>query len=88
MKKLILFAAAAVLLWGCAFADPLPLLEDLTGEITIYYNGTDSADGSFTYSYRYPAADPEHPDAAIVNSFFEYEVSDTISFRAPMDAEN
>ena len=88
MKKLILLSIAMVLLCGSAIADPLPMTEDLTGEITIYYNGTDSADGSFTYSYRYPAADPEHPDAAIVNSFFEYEVSDTIGFRAPMDAEN
>ena len=79
---------ACLVLGAAACAEPLPLAEDLADEIVIPYDEADPAAGRFLYSYRYPAVDPSHPDAAIVNTFFEYEVSDTVNFRAPMDAEN
>lgn len=87
-KQWICCLLAFLFLGAAAAAEPLPLTEDLAGEIVILYDEADPAAGRFLYSYRYPAVDPSHPDAAIVNTFFEYEVSDTVNFRAPMDAEN
>ena len=88
MKRLLPLLLALCLMAGACLADPLPLLEDLTGEITVPYEEGGTGGAAFTYRYRYPAADPSHPDAAIVNTFFDYEISDTVNFRAPMDAEN
>lgn len=88
MKKLISLTMALALGISAAVADSLPLAEDLRGEVILPYEEGNAEGGSFTYSYTYPAVSPEHPDAAIVNTFFEYEISDTINFRAPMDAEN
>lgn len=90
MKKrtLLTLALAAALGIGAAGADSLPLVGDKTGEVAVPYDEEQPDGACFTYSYVYPAADPEHPDAAIVNTFFDYEISDTVNFRAPMDAEN
>ena len=88
MKKLISLTMALALGISAAAADSLPLTEELKGEVVLPYEEDNAEGGSFTYSYTYPAVDPAHPDAAIVNTFFEYEISDTINFRAPMDAEN
>ena len=87
-KAWICCLLSGLLLGTAAAAEPLPLTEDLADEIVIRYDETDPASGTFRYSYRYPAVDPAHPDAAVVNTFFAYEVSDTVNFRAPMDAEN
>ena len=87
-KQWICCLLACLILGSAAIAEPLPLTEDLADEIVILYDEADPSAGRFLYSYRYPAVDPSHPDAVIVNTFFEYEVSDTVNFRAPMDAEN
>ena len=88
-RRLLALLLLTVLALPCAaLADPLPLVDDLAGEIVIPYDENDPSAGSFTYVYAYPAADPAHPDADLINTFFEYEASDTAAFRAPMDAEN
>jgi len=78
MKKLLLLLAlAVVLLPAAAFADSLPLAEDLAETVTVFYNGADDSSGRYEYAYRYPHADPDDPTAFRVNSYYEYLVQDT-----------
>ena len=83
MKCLLCWMAALLLLPSFSFADPLPLAEDLSETVTVFYNGEDETGGSYRYSYTYPYADPEDPTAYLVNTYYEYLVKDTLDYRIP-----
>ena len=51
MKCLLCWMAALLLLPSFSFADPLPLAEDLSETVTVFYNGEDETGGSYRYSY-------------------------------------
>ena len=73
----------AVLIPVVAFADPLPLVDDLTETISVLYDESDPSAGRYEYTYRYPYADPEDPTAYLVNTFFEYLIRDTKVYTVP-----
>lgn len=73
---LVFFAAAAA-------ADPLVLTQDYNDTVTVYYNGTDASDGSYSYSYAFPHASvpevtTEEADlsAASVNRYYEKRIQE------------
>ena len=55
--------------------------------VTVLFDESDPDGGKYVYSYCYPHIDESDPDAYLVNEFYEYEVSDTLDFRIPMDAD-
>lgn len=84
MKKLlVLFLALLLVFPAAALADPLPLEEDLSGTFTVLYDEEDPAAGGYVYSFRYPHVDPAHPDAHLVNEFYEYLARDTEVYTVP-----
>lgn len=91
MKRFLslgLFVLILVLHFPAALADPLPLTADYADTVTIFYNGEDSSDGQFIYSYRFPHADPEDPTAYLVNTWYDYKIPDTINNDIPNMADN
>ncbi len=89
MKRLIAALAALTLLLACfpALADPLPLGEDLADTVEIPYDEARPEAGKYIYRYRYPHIDESDPDAYLVNSFYDYEVSYALGFEVPMNAD-
>ena len=85
--KRVLALLLAVLLPAAAFADPLPLADDLRETVTVLYDEEDPSAGRYEYTYCYPYADPEDPTAYLVNTFFEERVRDTKVYTIPNLAE-
>ncbi len=72
MKRLTLLCALLVLLGiTAAAAEPLRLDDDLAHTVTIPYDESDPAAGSYSYSYCFPHADESDPRAVQVNTLFE-----------------
>lgn len=86
MKKLLLLFLALSVPFT-ALADPLPLAEDFSGTITVWYDEQDPSAGKYEYSYRLPRVDPEDPSAYLVNSFYESELRYTEVYDAPTMAD-
>ena len=86
MKKMLLLLLA-FLIPAAAFADPLPMTDDLAGTITVYYDEEDPSAGRYEYSYRFPRVDPEDPAAYLVNNFYESEVRYVEVYDAPTMAD-
>ena len=87
MKRLAALLAALILASAVCRAAPLPLGDDLADVVTVLFDESDPDGGKYVYSYCYPHIDESDPDAYLVNEFYEYEVSDTLDFRIPMDAD-
>ena len=85
MKRVLLLPILLVffLLPTASLADPLPLTDDYSDTITVFYNGSDDADGRYRYTYRYPHADPTDPTAYRINSWYEYQIPDTVNNTIP-----
>ena len=74
-KRFLAFLLSALLLFPAALADPLPLEEDLSDTVTIFYNGEDDSDGRYVYTYRYPlAVESDDLSAVCVNEFYRKKV--------------
>ena len=58
-----------------AGADPLSLAEDLSNILIVLYNPDLPAEGSCTYSYRYPCISSDEPDASRINPFFADKIT-------------
>ena len=83
MKRLILFLAVLSLACVSALADPLPLLENASGEISEQYEN-----GSFLFRYSYPRVDDDAEGGAEINAFISQELIDlTLEFYVPMIQE-
>lgn len=87
MKRLILLTLALLILALPALAEPFPLLEDWSDTITVPYDEADPDAGQYTYTYHYPHVDESDPDAYLVNSFYEYAISDAEAFGVPILAD-
>ena len=88
MKHLAVCVLLCALLFSFAAAEPFLLEEDLADVITVLYDESDPKGGKYVYSYRYPHAAAEDPDAALINTFFEYLVTDAVEFGIPMDSDD
>ena len=86
MRNLLLLFLV-LLVPAAAFADPLPLTDDLTGTITVYYDEQDPSAGRYEYSYRFPRIDPDNAAAYLVNNFYESEVRYVDVYDAPTMAD-
>jgi len=69
MKRLFPILSVLLLICVSALADPLPLLEDYTGEIKEDYDG-----GTFLFSYRYPHVDENAEGGDAINAFISQEL--------------
>ena len=87
MKRLVPILLTLCLLCAGAHADPLPLLDDYTGEVVQYHDENDPAAGRFIYSYRYPHVDEEAEGGAEINAFYDELVTYTESFTIPMNMD-
>ncbi len=87
MKRVLPLLLVLILACSAAFADPLPLVEDLADVVVIPYDEGNPDAGKYTFSYRYPRVDESDPDAYLVNSFYDYEVSNAVGFEVPMNAD-
>ena len=66
-----------------AFADPLLLKEDLSGEERIpLREGSESP--AYLYAYAYPQVDESDPSAGLINQFYIYKATDALDFEVPM----
>lgn len=86
MRNLLLLFLV-LLVPAAAFADPLPLTDDLTGTITVYYDEQDPSAGRYEYSYRFPRINPDDAAAYLVNNFYESEVRYVDVYDAPTMAD-
>lgn len=84
MKRLLSVLLLFSLLALPALADPLPLLEDYTAEISQPYDDGDLSAGTFVYSCRYPHADDTAPGGPEINAFYEYLLNDTLDNYIPL----
>ncbi len=87
MKRILYLLLVLLLCCSAALADPLPLADDLAGEETILYDEENPSAGRYVFRYRYPRIDESAPDAYLVNSFYDYEVSNALGFEVPMNAD-
>ncbi len=92
MKRLCLrgmLPAFALIFCFCisALADPLVLLDDLSGEVVVPLDPEGAGGRTYTYAYRYPQADEADPSAGLINQFYSYKVSDAVDFEIPMMAD-
>ena len=85
MKKLTflsLFLSLLVFsLFFAALAEPLILADPNAGEV-IYSLGDSGM--TYTYAYAYPRVDESELSAQLINSFYDYKVSDALDFEVPM----
>lgn len=84
MRHLISLLLTLMLFALPALADPLPLLEDYSAEISEPYDENDPSAGTFVYSCRYPHADETAEGGAEINAFYEYLMSDTLDNYVPI----
>ena len=84
MKKLFSLLLVLMLLMSSALADPLALLEDLSGSVSEPCNGNDLSAGTFVFSYRYPRVSDEGEDGAAINAFFRTKAEYLEDFTIPM----
>ena len=84
MKRILSFFLVLALCCSAALADPLPLLEDYTGEIAEPYDPEDPSEGTFVYSWRYPHPDEEAEGGAAVSIFYDDLISDRLNNYVPM----
>ena len=82
-KQLILFLALLLAFPAAVSAEPLPLTDNLSGTFAVPYDESDPSAGSYVFSFRYPHVDPSHPDAHLVNQFYEYLARDTEVYTIP-----
>jgi len=71
------------LLAACACAEPLEMAADLADTVKVEIGGG----AEYIYTYTYPQVDEEDPSAELINSFYQYKVSDAVDFEIPMNAD-
>lgn len=86
MKRILTAVLSVLMLFMLplvALADPLSLDEDYADTITVFFNGTDAADGWYAYSYQYPHVkisdnedEPTDLCAASVNRYYEKRIQE------------
>lgn len=87
MKRLLVLLLVLSLLAVTAAADPLVLLEDYSEDIIEPYDEADPSEGTFIFRCRYPCVDDSAEGGAEINSFYEYQLDDTVSNLVPMIQE-
>lgn len=89
MKRLfpLLLALALVLAISCAYADPIPLLEDYTQDYVLKYDENDPSAGQCEYIYHYPHVDDTAPGAAPIDSFYIQKDKDSQDFSTLINAD-
>ena len=87
MKHFFSVLLILCIITASAFADPLPLLDDYTGEVVQFHDESDPTAGRFIYTYRYPHVDEEAEGGAEINAFFDELVTYTESFTIPMNMD-
>ena len=77
MKRFGLMLLVLLLLSPAAFADPLIPLQDFAGTVTVFYNGTDDADGQYVYAYSYPCVEETGDLSSVcVNEYYRKRIQE------------
>ena len=71
-----------------AFASGILMAEDLTGTAVYPYDPEYPDGPAFTYAWCYPCIDPSESCAAVINAFYEYEITDANEFANPITADD
>ena len=89
MARFLSFVLSLFLLIPAASADPLVPAEDYADTVTVFYNETDSSDGQYVYSYRYPCIlNPEDLSGVCVNEYYMKKIQEYRDFYIPSQASD
>ena len=78
---------AFLLLICSASADSLCLSDDFADTVTVFYNGQDSSDGQYVYSYRYPCIEgTDDLSAVCINEYYRKKIQEYQEFYIPSQA--
>ena len=83
MKRALCVLLVLTALVSRTAAEPLRQREDLADTVTVALNDR----ASYVYTYAYPQVDPTDPSGELINSFYQYRVSDAREFEIPMNAD-
>ncbi len=85
MKRFILLLMALCLLPAASFAEALVFAPDVTGEYT-WPEGVPAEEAIYVYRCTYPQLDGSSEAAEVVNTTYQYLMTDAFGFECPMNA--